>query len=237
MWPGVAIDGHVMPVQELFSSSVLHRYDIGMAAPPSMQGVQYFVWAVLFLIFFALVFRNQTGIILAWAWDFFRLPSKRTYSESSSAVRYGLPLSVLIFIPVAAYLVYGSLAVNTSYPLILAVIAGYMVLRLLLLAGIAYVSREGELVIALVRAGFLAFIGISFIYCILFIIGMFIPDLQPLLAGHAALAVAAAFMLIYVAELSRIFFAFREPVLLTILYLCTLEILPVAAATVIVLRY
>lgn len=237
MWRSGAIDNHGMPVQELFRDSVLQRYDIGAAAPPSVQVVQYFVWTVIFLIFFVLIFRNQTAVFLAWAGDFLRSPSKRTYFDTSSAVRYGLPLSMLILMPVAAYLVYGSLSVEAPYLLILAVIAGYTVLRLLLLAGIAYVSREGELVTSLIRAGFLAFILITFCYCILFVVGIFLPGLQPVLLGPGVMAVTSVFLFFYAVQLLRIFFVFKEPVLLTILYLCALEFLPIAAAIVTVLRY
>ena len=237
MWRSAAIDSPGLTVSELFPDSLLQHYDIPAAGITVIHGAQYFVWAVLFFIFFCLVFRVQTSVFLSWAGGFARYPVKRTYYDTSPAVRLGLPIGFLVLLPVAAYLVYGTSSVEAPYLLILASLAGYYVMRFLFLAGMAYVSGERDLAAVLSRLSCLFFITATVVYCVILIIGMFLPDLYPVLTGPVSAVAAAVLLLLYSAELLRIFFSFREPLLLTILYLCTLEILPVVTAAVVVVRY
>ena len=232
-----AIEYGTVSMQELLHGSTLQHYDIGTAVPPAIRGAQYFVWAILFLIFFCLVFRGQTAVFFSWAGSFLRSPVKRTYYDTSPAVRYGLPLSLILLLPLTAYLLYGTSAVGVPYILILAVLTGYFVLRFLILAGISYVSGENDLVTALNRMSCIGFMVVSAVFCILFIMGMFLPDLYPLLTDEVAVWLTAVLLVLYFIGLIRIFFAFKEPPLLTILYLCTLEIVPVALAAAAVLKY
>ena len=227
----------LLPVQELLHGSVLQHYDIQAEALRTIQGAQYFVWAVLFLIFFSLIFRGQTGVLISWAVDFVRSPARRTYFTISAPVRYGLPLLFLLFLPLGAYLVYGASVIEVSYRLILAVIAGYFIIKAVILAGIAYVSREGEAMTAMARLNALFFILLTLSCSILFVIWIFLPDVPPVVVGTVAQVLSAGLMIFYAVELVRIFFTFREPLLLTILYLCTLEILPIATAVVTVFKY
>ncbi len=226
-----------LTVGNLLPGSILQTYNVGAEAAPAIQGAGYFVWAVLFIIFFALIFKGQTGIFIAWAGDFIRFPAKRTYFTTSSAVSVGLPLTVLMFLPLAACLVYGPSAVVAPYWLILAVMAGYAVLKAVVLAGIGYVSGEKEAMTALARANALFFIILTLMLSILTVIWVFLPDVPPVVVGAVAETLTALLLLIYGVMLVRIFFAFREPLLLTILYLCTLEIMPIATAVVTVFKY
>ena len=149
-----------MTVSELFPDSLLQHYDIPAAGITVINGAQYFVWAVLFFIFFCLVFRVQTSVFLSWAGGFARYPVKRTYYDTSPAVRLGLPIGFLVLLPVAAYLVYGTSSVEAPYLLILASLAGYYVMRFLFLTGMAYVSGERDLAAVLSRLSCLFFIQI-----------------------------------------------------------------------------
>ena len=237
MWQSAATDSLTTTVQELFRGSTVQHYSIVSDAPYYIQGAQYFVWGILFLICFVLVFRDQTTAFLLWAADFLRHPFKRTYSDTSPAVRYGLPVGFVIMLPVAAYLLYGAGMVETPYLLILAVLAGYFLVRVLILRGISYVSGQEETVAVLVRGGYLFFMVLTAVYTIVFIIGMFLPDLYPFLMGPVCAVLSALLLLLYFIEQGRIFFAVKAPLLLTILYLCTLEIIPAATALVAVLRY
>ena len=227
----------IIPAGDLLPGSILHRYYMGTEAAPAIQGAGYFVWAVLFIIFFALIFKGQTAVFIAWAGDFIRFPAKRTYFTVSSAVSVGLPLTFLIFLPLAACLVYGPSVVDAPYWLILAVIAGYAVLKAIVLAGIGYASGEKEAMTVLARANALFFIILTLVLSILSVIWIFLPDVPPVVVGTVAEILTAAILLLYAVMLLRIFFAFREPLLLTILYLCTLEILPIATAVVTVFKY
>lgn len=236
MWQNAATDTTVA-VQDLLPGSVLQYYDFQAAAPPAILGAQYFVWTFIFMILFCLIFRGQISVFLSWAVEFLRMPVKRTYSDTSAAVRYGLPVSVVMLLPVAAYLAYGTSAVRAGYGLLLAVLSGYVLVRFLILCGIGYVSGEKELVTAVHRFSCLAFMAVTVLFCVTLIIGMFLPDVYPFLTGNGFIALAIMLMLVYLVGLARIFFAFGEPPLLTILYLCTLEILPVAAAATSITRY
>lgn len=237
MWQSAATDSLTTTVQELFSGSTVQHYSIVSDAPYYIQGAQYFVWGILFLICFVLVFRGQTTAFLLWAAGFLRHPFKRTYSDTSPAVRYGLPVGFVIMLPVAAYLLYGAEMVEAPYLLILAVLAGYFLVRVLILRGISYVSGREEAVAVLVRGGYLFFMVLTAVFTIVFIIGMFLPDLYPFLMGPVCAVLTALLLLLYFIEQGRIFFAVKAPLLLTILYLCTLEIIPAATALVAVLRY
>lgn len=236
MWQNAATDTTVT-VQDLLAGSVLQHYDLQAAAPPVILGAQYFVWTFIFMILFCLVFRGQISVFLSWAVEFLLIPVKRTYSDTSAAVRYGLPVSVVMLLPVAAYLAYGTAAVHAGYGLVLAVLSGYVLLRFLLLCGIGYVSGEKELVTAVHRFSCLAFMTVTVLFCVVLIVGMFLPDIYPVLTGKVSIVLGIIVMLVYLIGLTRIFFAFGEPPLLTILYLCTLEILPVAAAATSITRY
>lgn len=222
---------------ELLPDSVLQSYDIPAAETPAIHGAQYFVWAVLLFILLCLVLREQIAEFMNWAGGFLRSPVKRSYSDTSQSVRFGLPLGFCVLLPVAAYLVYGTSSVQAPYFLILALLAGYYLLRFLILAGTAYVSGQREIVTLLSRISCLFLMAATVVYCIVLIIGMFLPDLYPVLTGTVSVVIAAVLLLIYTVELLRIFFSFKEPLLLTILYLCTLEILPVATALTAILRY
>lgn len=237
MWQNAAIESVPVTVQELLGSSRLQQYDISAVETASIQDAQYFVWAVIALIFFCLIFRNQTFVYLSWAGNFLRTPVKRTYYDTSPSVRYGLPLSMLLLIPLAAYLVYGTSTVEAPYYLILAIIAGYFVLRFLIMAGIAYVSGKSELAAVLNRSSSVGFMIVTALFCILLIVGMYLPGIYPVITGEAAFCLAGVLAFLYLVELLRIFFSFREPLLLTILYLCTLEILPAALAVACILRF
>lgn len=226
-----------MTVGELWKGSLLHEYAMYAGHGSDMLGAQYFVWGLLFLIFFCFLFRSQTGLFFSWAGTFLLSPVKRTYFDTSASVRYGLPLSLLILTPVAAYLVYGTSAADAPYLLILGCIAGYLAFRYIIFRGISYVSGNSEPVTVLSRMTFLFFTLSTAIFCILLAVGMFLPDIYPFLMCKAAPAVSAVLVLLYFVELIRIFFAFKEPLLLSILYLCTLEMLPIAIAVVTILKY
>lgn len=237
MWQNAATDTLAVSVRELLPDSVLQNYSIPAADIPAIHGAQYFVWTVLLFILSCMVFREQIAEFMNWAVGFLRSPVKRTYSDTSSPVRFGLPLGFCVLLPVAAYLVYGTTSVKAPYLLVLGSLAGYYALRFLILGGISFVSGQRELVTALSRITCLFMMTATVVYCIVLIIGMFLPDLYPVLAGTVSAVIAAVLMLFYAVELLRIFFSFREPLLLTILYLCTLEILPAASAVTAILRY
>ncbi|HIZ87483.1 MAG TPA: DUF4271 domain-containing protein [Candidatus Coprenecus pullistercoris] len=236
MWLNAATDLPV-PVDELWRGSVLHGYDLSTVPAMFVPGTQYFVWAVLVLIFFCMIFRTPVGVFFSWAGGFLRSPAKRSYSETSASIRYGLPLSLAVFLPVFSFLVYGSGMVAAPYGVILGVLTAYFLIRLLILRGVSYCSGEKELVQSLYKVSLLFFMLLAIVFSVVFIIGMFLPDVFPLLVGTVSPVMAAAIMAVYYVEVLRIIFAFREPLFLSIVYLCTLEILPVALAVAVIIKF
>lgn len=236
MWQNAATD-NAIPLGNLWNGSVLQSYEVPQYAVAGVQGGQYFVWAILFLIFFALVFRDPFSAFFSWAGGFLKFPARRTYSDTSAAVRYGLPVSLVLMLPVSAFLVYGTQAISAAYMVILAVIASCAVLRVAVTYGIAYVSGEREFIMSVNRMACVFFIIAVMIFSVIYMVGMFVPGVFQVLKSEIVPVVSTVLVLIYVAEQSRIIFTFREPVLLSILYLCTLEILPIAIAVATILKF
>lgn len=235
MWQNAATDS--IPLENLWSGSVLQSYEVPVYTVTGVQGGQYFVWAILFLIFFALVFREPFSALFSWMGGFVRFPARRTYSDTSAAVRYGLPVSLVLMLPVSAFLVYGTGAVSASYVAVLAVISLCAVLRVAVTYGIAYVSGERDFVALANRLACVFFIVAVLIFSVIYMVGMFVPGIFQVLEKDVVPAVSAILVLIYVTEHLRIIFSFKEPVLLSILYLCTLEILPIAIAVATILKF
>ena len=75
------------------------------------------------------------------------------------------------------------------------------------------------------------------VFCVIYILGMFMPGLFPVLTDKVAPAVSGVLVFLYLTEQLRIIFAFKEPLLMSILYLCTLEILPIAIAVATILKF
>lgn len=236
MWQSAAID---YTVEELWPGSVLQRYDIASAAGSGMQlqGGQYFVWAVLFLIFFGLLFRGQSSHFFVWAGGFIKSPARRTYSDTSVAVRYGLPMSLAILLPLSALLLYGTGAVNARYPVILGCVCAYFALRSLISAGMAYVSGEKGFAASVNRMACVYLMVVVIFFCVVYILCLFVPDIYPVLMRDVVPVASGILIFVYLVEQTRIIFAFREPLLLSILYLCTLEILPIAIAVATILKF
>lgn len=237
MWQSAATDT-VCPVDTLWEGSVLQNYRmIADTSAGGVQGAQYFVWTILFLIFFSLIFRSSCSVFLAWVGDFLRYPTKRTYSDTSSAVRLGMPVSLVILLPISAFLVYGTGAVSASYLLVLGVMAGYVVLRVLATSGISYVSHKNDMSTASNRMACVFFMIAVIAYSVIYLIGMFLPDVFRILTGKVVPVVSVVISVAYLIEQARIIFSFKEPVLLSILYLCTLEILPIVLSVATILKF
>ena len=175
MWQNAVTDGSI---ENLWPGSELQRYMLSSAVGTGIQGGQYFVWTILFLIFLGLILRRPFTVYFAWVGGFLKSPVRRTYSDTSPAVRYGLVLSLVVMIPVSAFLVYGTHAVAAPYYVILGCICAYFAIRFIVTSCIAYVSGED---------GFVTVVN--------------------------------------------------EPLLLSILYLCTLEILPIVIAVATILKF
>lgn len=236
MWQGVATDT-VRSVGDLWSGSALQRYDIVMVDAPGVQGGQYFVWAVLFIIFLSLLLRRPFSVYFTWAGGFLKYPARRTFYDTSASVRLGLPVSLAISLPLSAFLVYGMGGVSAGYLTVLGVIAAYAASRLLITSGISYVSRGNAMVAASNRMACVFFTIAVLLFTVVYIIGMFIPDVLAVLGEKVVPAISAVLVLLYLVEQTRIIFSFKEPVFLSILYLCTLEILPIVLSVATILKF
>ena len=233
MWQNAVTDGSV---ERLWPGSQLQHYVLPSAVESGIQGGQYFVWTILFLIVFGLVFRRPFSVFFTWMGGFFKSPVRRTYFDTSPAVRYGLLLSFVITLPISAFLVYGTQAVEAPYYVILGCICAYFALRFIVTSGISYVSGEDGFVTAVNRMSCVSFMTAVMVFCVIYILGMFMPDLFPVLTDKVAPAVSGVLVFLYLTEQLRIIFAFKEPLLMSILYLCTLEILPIAIAVATILK-
>ena len=134
MWQNAVTDGSV---ERLWPGSQLQHYVLPSAVESGIQGGQYFVWTILFLIVFGLVFRRPFSVFFTWMGGFFKSPVRRTYFDTSPAVRYGLLLSFVITLPISAFLVYGTQAVEAPYYVILGCICAYFALRFIVTSGIS----------------------------------------------------------------------------------------------------
>lgn len=234
MWQNAVTDGSI---ESLWPGSELQHYAMPSAVESGVQGGQYFVWTILFLIVFGLVFRRPFSVYFAWMGGFFKSPVRRTYSDTSPAVRYGLLLSFVIALPISAFLVYGTQAVEAPYYVILGCICAYFAIRFIVTSCIAYVSGEDGFVTVVNRMAYVFFMIAVMVFCVVYILGMFLPDIFQALVHNVVPALSGVLVLIYLVEHLRIIFAFKEPLLLSILYLCTLEILPIVIAVATILKF
>ena len=140
-------------------------------------------------------------------------------------------------IPVSAFLVYGTNAVAAPYYVILGCICAYFAIRFIVTSCIAYVSGEDGFVTVVNRMAYVFFMIAVMVFCVVYILGMFLPDIFQALVHNVVPALSGVLVLIYLIEHLRIIFAFKEPLLLSILYLCTLEILPIVIAVATILKF
>ena len=222
MWQNAVTDGSI---ESLWPGSELQHYAMPSAVESGVQGGQYFVWTILFLIVFGLVFRRPFSVYFTWMGGFFKSPVRRTYSDTSPAVRYGLLLSFVIALPISAFLVYGTQAVGAPYYVILGCICAYFALRFIVTSGISYVSGEKGFVTVVNRMAYVFFMLAVMAFCVVYILGMFLPDIFQTLVHNVVPVLSGVLVLIY------------EPLLLSILYLCTLEILPIVIAVATILKF
>lgn len=235
MWPNAAIEG---AVDSLWRGSLLQQYDeIAAVAESGIRGGQYFVWTILFLILSGFVFRRQCSVFFTWAGGFLKSPVRRTYYDTSPAVRYGLPVSFAVGLPLSAFLIYGAGAVDAPFYVILICLAAYFLLRSVVMAGVLYVSGEDGFITAVNRMACVFFMLSVVFFSLCYMSGMFVPGIFHILLSNVVPVVFAVLAFLYLVELVRIIFAYREPLLLSILYLCTLEILPMAIAVATVLKF
>lgn len=236
MWQSAATDS-IVPLGELWKGSVLQQYDVPSSVMAGVHGGEYFVWAILFLIFSGLLFREPLSVFFSWAGGFLKYPARRTYYDTSAGVRYGLPASMVFMLPVSAFLVYGTQAVPAGYPAVLAVVVSFTAFRFAVTSGISYVSGQKEFISSANRLFCVFFIMAVMIFCIVYMVGLFIPGIFPILKEDVVPVMLALLVILYIFEHLRIIFSFKEPVLLSILYLCTLEILPIAIAVATILKF
>ena len=234
MWQNAVTDGSI---ENLWPGSELQRYMLSSAVGTGIQGGQYFVWTILFLIFLGLILRRPFTVYFAWVGGFLKAPVRRTYSDTSPAVRYGLVLSLFVMIPVSAFLVYGTNAVAAPYYVILGCICAYFAIRFIVTSCIAYVSGEDGFVTVVNRMAYVFFMIAVMVFCVVYILGMFLPDIFQTVVHNVVPVLSGVLVLIYLMEHLRIIFAFKEPLLLSILYLCTLEILPIVIAVATILKF
>ena len=191
----------------------------------------------MFLIVIGFIFRRSFSVFFTWMGGFLKNPVRRTYSDTSPAVRYSLMLSFAVMLPVSAFLVYGIRAVTAPYYVILGCICAYFALRFIVTSGISYVSGENGFVMVVNRMACVFFMLAVVVFCIIYILGMFLPDMFPILVDKVAPIVSGILIFLYLVEHLRIIFAFKEPLLMSILYLCTLEILPIVIAVATILKF
>lgn len=223
-------------VSELWEGSVLHNPGLPAGPEPLQIGNGIFSWILIALIVMALVFRDVLKSFNVWLANFIYSPDQRNFTDMALP-RLFFPVIFLVFIPVSAFMVYGLGLVRTEYYVILSVLAGYFVLKALVLSCISYVTGEKGLVLSLVKMMAVALFIFTQIAILLYAAGMFFPQFLPEILLKVSPVVGGALFILYLIQLSRIFFSFGEPPLLSILYLCTFEMLPAGLAMATIIKF
>lgn len=224
-----AVTDTLYPVQDLWNGSVLHEYCLYPIPDPIPAGNNIFAWILIGMIILALLCRNNLDKFRVWLVNFIYSPDQRNFSDMNLSGIF-FPVVYLIFVPVASFMVYGMQLADTGYMTVLCVLSGYFVARFLILAGIRYVTGENALAASLMKLLTVFFALVSVCATVIYAACMFFPEIFPDPVMKVALVTGGTIFFMYLIQLFRIFFSFGEPLFLSILYLCTLEILPVCLA-------
>ena len=224
-----AVTDTLYSVQELWSGSVLHEYGLYVPSESLPAGNSIFAWILIGMIVLALLCRSNLDKFRVWLVNFICSPDQRNFSDMNLPGIF-FPTVYVIFIPVVSFMVYGIKLVDTGYLTVLSVLSGYFVFRFFVFAAIRYVTGEDALTASLMKLLTVFLVLMSVCSILIYTAAMFFPAIIPDPVMKVALVTGGILFFMYLMQLFRIFFSFGEPPILSILYLCTLEILPLGLA-------
>ena len=147
-----------------------------------------------------------------------------------------LDVAFIIMLPLFSFALSHFSQINLSFLTIALTVLIFFLLKTIILSGIGFVSGEKDIFSAIIKISYATFIVIS-------VIVFFFSSLESLLTIipsriyiYIALGLLALLGILYLIELGKIIFTRKLPPFLSILYLCTFEILPVLMIVVIISR-
>ena len=191
------------------------------------------ILATVFLLF---LFRRQVYDFYTNIISFLKFPFERKFNEPGTNFIMQLAVAFIIMLPLFSFALSHFSQINLSFLTIALTVLIFFLLKTIILSGIGFVSGEKDIFSAIIKISYATFIVIS-------VIVFFFSSLESLLTIipsriyiYIALGLLALLGILYLIELGKIIFTRKLPPFLSILYLCTFEILPVLMIVVIISR-
>lgn len=225
----MAMEDAISPVEELWRGSSLSLSGAENLAPVTLSGQNSAV-VILMLAVAALSIVFFRQIALSTAGAFVAMFSKNRRELIFNDVSYGqmTSMTMVMMIPVYAFVLCCCAPVSRSYWIILAALSALLLYRRIMFALVAWInSAEGiDMIRKFSRATFIMTVTLSLPACMA---ACLFPGAEPGI-WTIYLAVAAGLSLLpYLAIAFKRVFSIKFSPFFCFLYLCVLEILPIAA--------
>lgn len=191
---------------------------------------------VLISIFLLFLFRRQIYDFYLNIAAFLKFPFERKFSEPGAGLGIQLAIAFVIALPLFSFSLSHVHYLNVSFFTVLLTVLIFFLMKTIVLLSVGYVSGDREIFSAVIKVSYAIFIAVS-------VIVFFFSSLESLLTiipsrihVYIALGLLTILGIFYLIELVKIIFTRKLPPFLSILYLCTFEILPVLMIVVLISR-
>lgn len=195
-----------------------------------------FAIIMLFFIGFILLFKNKVSTFSLNIFNLFKSPFGRQFNASPMRFRLRLISAFIIMLPVMAFMFLRLEIKEWSFFSIMLAILAFFIAKTLILYGIGYVSGEKKMFEAITKILYAGFIIGTAVFFLMFAIETLLNMIPGRFYTVSALILLIVFGILYLIEIARIIFSRKLPPFLSILYLCTLEILPLLMIIVTISR-
>lgn len=211
-------------VENLWKGSFLTKYELYDGPSLSAQGDVWIASLLLAAVAFVLLFRKGVWqLVTDYCVMIFSPGVSCNYSKNrmKSALLFAGMLSF------AAYLLSITFCTDETFLKIFSCALLFFVSKWVIMCGISYVSEEKELIGRLISLQTVLFIVAALVLFLLYaaVLFLFGGDMQTI--KYVAYTVLSLFGVIYAVDIVRIFFTYKVPLFFAIMYLCTLEVLPI----------
>lgn len=185
------------------------------------------VWFCIALLLFAVMRFTRIATAIAGSCAMFGGEVRMNETLQSHFTCNSMAITYLLCIPFyAVFFTLSGISIH-GFWLVLAIMAGYFILRYLVMAGIRVINKADDTMDVIGKLGFAAFIIIGvFLFAILLAKRLF-PVISDDVCGTATLVVTVTVMSIYLLRERKIFLGSRFSHFFWFLYLCAFEILPI----------
>lgn len=224
------VTDRISTIDSLWSGSQLAIPYIQEVAAEPIYGGNFLVYAILFFICFILLFRRDTALLIKDIVSWVKTPVRYSYQEGGlHKTQRRIYIATYILLPVLAYLVASfQVAPELKYWQMFVTLFLLLIVQFSINSIIEYVSTDTHLAGFLNMSYSIMLIAITIVLFVskVFILFFHFPQVGILsLLLYIMIGIA---VLVYCFNILRIFFSFKTSHLFSFLYLCTLELIPLA---------